>query len=112
MKGEKSALWEKAPNALRGGKTDMNANEILGKSITMPVGTGKDPSGKGLEMKPPKTIGHDAAEPTMKGVGNVERDPSGSEVAAKRGAYAGSMGTGKEKLSPMAQKVGKPRKGY
>lgn len=111
MKGEKSALWEKAPNALGKGPTDMNANEILGKSTTMPVGSGKDPSGKGLEERPPKTIGHDAAEPTLKGMRNTE-SKSPKSMSAKAGAYAGEMGTGKEKLSPMAQKVGKPRKGY
>ncbi len=113
MKGEKDELWGKIPNALgKGLKTDMNANEIIGSKVTMLVGSGKDPSGRGLEEKPPKTIGHDAKEPTIKGVKNVERDPSGSEEAAKRGAYAGSLGTGKEKLSKMAQGIAKPRRGY
>ncbi len=112
MKGEKDALWEKLEHV--GNPTgklagDMGVRSEGGKGT---IAVGGPTEVDELAAKPPKTIGHDAAKPTLEGMENVERDPSGSEESAKRGAYAGEMGTGKTKLSPMAQKVGKPRQGY
>lgn len=102
MKGEKKALWEKAPKVE--GMPE-GANELLMKSggISMPVGTGSEPGG---EEKPK----YKKMEPTIE---DKPSDMGGTKSkSAAAGAYAGEMGTGKEKLSPMAQKVGSSRKGY
>lgn len=116
MKGEKSALWEKAP--IPKGLTE-GGNELLkgaaGGKVTMAVGSGSEPGG---ESKAPKQIGHDAKDPSMEKVagGDIPKEKGGASKSAKKGAYAGEMGGsakgGKEKLSPMAQTVGKPRRGY
>lgn len=112
MKGEKKALWEKAP--IPAGKHE-GANELLEKAaggkISMAVGSGKEPGG---ESKAPKMIGHDAKDISIKGVagGDIPKEKGGVSKSAAKGAYAGEMGTGKEKISKMAQKVGSPRKGY
>lgn len=49
--------------------------------------------------------------PTIKGVQNTESKNPVSKSDAPN-FKAGEMGTGKEKVSKMAQKVGKPRKGF
>lgn len=113
MKGEKTELWKKAPNALGKAVTDMDANAILKTAggTSMPVGTGAESTGS---ARAPKPIGHDAKNITIKNVagGDIPDERGGTSKSAKKGAYAKEMGTGGEKVSKMAQKVGSPRKGY
>jgi hypothetical protein len=105
MKGEKSSIWGKAPNLLKGKPgEDMNANEILGKDVTM---GGVANAAKSESSKAPA---HDAAETTEKDVANKESnaDPK-SKSAPKKGD---STDDEKAKLSKFAQNVGSPRKGF
>ncbi len=116
MKGEKDALWEPlkhvgSPTAKIEG--DMGAREEGGKGT---IGVGGPTEVDELAAKPPKTIGHDAAKPTLEDMAGGDVRSTKSE-SAKAGAYAGEMGGSakgsKEKfVESMAQRVGKPRKGY
>lgn len=111
MKGEKEEMWVKAEHV--GNPTapvvgDMGARNVGGKG-TIAVGSGGEPADTGLGEKPPATIGHDAAKPTLEGVGNKE--PAAPKAGAG-GGYKKDTGNTAAKLSPMAQKVGSPRKGY
>ena len=100
MKQHKDALWEKLPNALGAGPKDMNANEILGKDITMKVAGGGEPGES-------KKAGKGTGPTTETGVGakGMEKGPYEKELKTVK------PGGASEKLSPMAQSVGAPRKG-
>lgn len=107
LKHEKDGMWEHAPNALKGGRKDMNANEIIGASnITMRKAEGglhESESGRAGRAKGEEGGGEPV---TIEKAAAAKKMDKGSYSKELAGAYEGELGAGGGRKEKFGRKAG------